>query len=181
MKSVPATATNKIKSAGKPVVIAKKKSMAVKLVKKNSVPTIVSSAAVQGPLDRPHHGVRATDVGLGVLEIEDSVFFELVEHDKVYCAMIVEMIKHLRMVQGYDAVHIEQGYNTMRTDAGWDRVRSALTEKALDKMVVSILSPGVTEPFSIKEAFEKPLDYSKISDLADFNFDCINVLRRAAA
>lgn len=164
MKSVPATATNKIKSTGKPVVIAKKKSKAVKLVKKNSAPAVVTGAAVQGPLDRLHGGVHATDIGLGVRKIEDSVFVDLVEHDKRYRAMIVEMMKHMLTPQNYDAM------------------RASLTEKALDKMVMGILNyVPADERSSIKEAFGKPVDHSKISELADFNFDCINVLRKAAA
>ena len=164
MKSVPATTTNKIKSTGKPVVIAKKKSMAVKLAKKNSAPALVTGAAVQGPLDRLHDGIYATDIGLDVLEIEESVFNDLVKQDKVYRAMIVEMVKHM---------HIEKDYDAMR---------ASLTEEALDKMVVSILNyVPAGERSSIKEAFGKPVDYSKISELADFNFECINVLRRAAA
>ena len=181
MKSVPATATNKIKSAGKPVVMVKKKSMAGKLVKKNSAPAIVTSAAVQRPLDRPHHGVRATDVGLGVLEIEDSVFVDVVKHDKVYRAMIVEMLKLLHMVQGYDTVHMVRDYETGHIEQGFDAIRGALIDKAIDKIVGCIICNDAIEPSSIKEVYEKPLDFSKISDLADFNFDCINVLRKAAA
>ena len=179
MKSVPTTATNKIKSAGKPVVIAKTKSMNVKRIKKICAPAII--AAVQGPLDRPHHGVRATDVGLGVLEIEDSVFVDLVNRDKTYRIMIVEMMKYMHMVTDWDSVHKVRGYDTVHIERGFDVIRGQLIERATDKMVMSIITNNSTEPFDIGEAYKKPLDFKKISDLADFNFDCINVLRRVAA
>lgn len=181
MKSAPATATNKVKRAGKPVVMAKKKSMAVQQLKKNSAPAVVASAVVQGPLDRPHHGVRATDVGLGVLEIEDSVFVDLVNRDKTYRIMIVEMMKYMHMVTDWDSVHKVRGYDTVHIERGFDVIRGQLIERAIDKMVMSIITNNSTEPFDIGEAYKKPLDFNKISDLADFNFDCINVLRRVAA
>lgn len=147
MKSVQATATNNnIKRAGKSVAIAKK----------NSVPATVTDEDVQGARNCLLHGVRATGVGLGVLMIEDEHFSDMVEHDEDYRAMILEMVKVMQVQKGYDATC------------------AALAEKALEKMTKALVAFG--DFSTVKEAFQKPVDYSKIPVMEAAIFDGVNDL-----
>ena len=157
MNSLQATASIKSKRAGKPIVINKKIPMAVQLVKKNSAPAIFTEEDVQGARDCLLRGVRATGIGLGVLTIEDAHFSDMVEHDEGYRAMIVEMVKAMYAQKGYDATC------------------AALADKALEKMTAAIAAYG--EASIVKEAFEKPVDYSKIPVMEVAIFDGVNDLR----
>jgi len=149
MKSVQTTATNNIKRAGKSVAIAKK----------NSVPATVTEEDVQGARNCLLHGVRATGIGLGVLTIEDELYSDMVEHDEGYRAMVLEMVKAMQVQKGYDATC------------------AALAEKALEKMTKAIAAFG--EFSTVKEAFQKPVDYSKIPLLDAAIFDGVNDLHAA--
>jgi hypothetical protein len=157
MNSVQAMASINYKRAAKPVVIAKKKPMAFKLVRKNSAPATVTDEDVRGARNCLLHGVRATGIGLGVLTIEDEHFADMVEHDEDYRAMILEMVKVMQVQKGYDATCAE------------------LAEKALKKMTKALVAFG--DFSTVEEAFQKPVDYSKIPAMEAAIFDGVNDLQ----
>jgi len=116
----------------------------------------VSATDVDGARDCLLHGVRATGTGLGVLAIDDEQFFDMVESDADYRAMIIEVLK-LMFVQ-----------------AGYDETCAALAEKAREKMMAAIVACGGIE---VMTAFKHPVNMDLVPKLEKINVAYVNGLK----
>ena len=130
--------------------------MKMKSIKTTAKRFDVAADDVDGARDCLLHGVRATGTGLGVLAIDNDHFFDMVEYDAEYRAMIVEILK-LMFVQ-----------------AGYDATCASLAEKAREKMMAALVAYGGIE---IMDDFKHPVNMDLVPELEKINVAYINKLK----